>query len=108
MEALKAKPHPGRKPRLNEKQKQRLVKTLLAGPCKAGYRTDLWTCPRVAEVIAKKFGVKYHPAHVWKILRSLGWTPQKPEQRARERNEADIRRWRRQEWPRIKRGRSAS
>ncbi len=108
LEALKAKPHPGPKPRLNEKQKQRLVKTLLAGPCKAGYRTDLWTCPRVAEVIAKKFGVKYHPAHVWKVLRSLGWTPQKPEQRARERNEADIRRWRRQEWPRIKKGRSVS
>ena len=108
LEALKAKPHPGPKPRLNEKQKQRLVKTLLAGPCKAGYRTDLWTCPRVAEVIAKKFGVKYHPAHVWKILRSLGWTPQKPEQRARERNEADIRWWRRQEWPRIKKGRSVS
>ena len=108
LEALKAKPHPGPKPRLNEKQKQRLVKTLLAGPCKAGYRTDLWTCPRVAEVIAKTFGVKYHPAHVWKILRSLGWTPQKPEQRARERNEADIRRWRRQEWPRIKKGQSVS
>ena len=108
LEALKAKPHPGPKPRLNEKQKQRLVKTLLAGPCKAGYRTDLWTCPRVSEVIAKKFGVKYHPAHVWKILRSLGWTPQKPEQRARERNETDIRRWRRQEWPRIKKGRSVS
>ena len=108
LEALKAKPHPGRKPRLNEKQKQRLTKILLAGPRKAGYRNDLWTCPRVAEVIAKKFGVKYHPAHVWKILRSLGWTPQKPEQRARERNEADIRRWRRQEWPRIKKGRSVS
>jgi transposase len=108
LEALKAKPHPGPKPRLNEKQKQRLVKVLLAGPCKAGYRTDLWTCGRVAEVIAKTFGVKYHPAHVWKILRSLGWTPQKPEQRARERNEADIRRWRRQEWPRIKKGRSVS
>ena len=108
LEALKAKPHTGPKPRLNEKQKQRLVKTLLAGPCKAGYRTDLWTCPRVAEVIAKKFGVTYHPAHVWKILRSLGWTPQKPEQRARERNEADIRRWRRQEWPRIKKGRSVN
>ncbi len=108
LEALKSKPHPGRKPRLNEKQKQRLVKVLLAGPRKAGYRTDLWTCPRVAEVIAKTFGVKYHPAHVWKILRSLGWTPQKPEQRARERNEADIRRWRRQEWPRIKKGRSVS
>ena len=108
LEALKAKPHLGRKPRLNEKQKQRLTKILLAGPCKAGYRTDLWTCRRVAEVIAKKFGVTYHRAHVWKILRGLGWTPQKPEQRARERNETDIRRWRDHEWPRIKRGRSAS
>ena len=64
LEALKAKPHPGRTPRLNAKQKQRLVKILLAGPCKAGYRTDLWTCPRVAEMIAKKFQVEYHPAHV--------------------------------------------
>ena len=108
LEALKAKPHPGRKPRLNEKQKQRLVKTLVAGPCKAGYRTDLWTCRRVAEVIAKKFAVTYHPAHVWKILRGLGWTPQKPEQRARERNETDIQRWRDHDWPRLKRGRIAS
>ena len=108
VEALTAKPHPGPKPRLNEKQKRRLVKVLLAGPRKAGYRNDLWTCPRVAEVIARTFGVTYHPAHVWKVLRGLGWTPQKPEQRARERDEAHIRRWRRHEWPRIKRGRSAS
>jgi transposase len=106
LEALKAKPHPGPTPRLNPKQKQQLVKILLAGPLKAGYRNDLWTCPRVAEVIDKKFGVKYHPDHVWKILRSLGWTCQKPEQRARERDEAAIRRWREKEWPRIKRGRS--
>ena len=105
---MKAKPHRGPKPRLNEKQKQRLVKILLAGPRKAGYRTDLWTCPRVAEVIAKKFGVKYHAAHVWKILRSLGLTCQKPEQRARERDDAAIVRWRKKEWPRIKRGRRAS
>ncbi len=108
LEALAAKPHPGRKPRLNGKQKRQLVRVLLAGPRKAGYRNDLWTCPRVAQVIARKFGVKYHPAHVWKILRSLGWTPQKPEQRARERNEAGIRRWRSHEWPRIKRGRSVT
>ena len=108
LDGLKAKPHPGPKPRLNEKQKQRLVKILLAGPRKAGYRTDLWTCPRVAKVIAKKFGVKYHPAHVWKILRSLGMTCQKPEQRARERDDAAILQWRQEEWPRIKRGRRAS
>jgi transposase len=108
LDGLKAKPHPGPKPRLNEKQKQRLVKILLAGPCKAGYRTDLWTCPRVAKIIAKKFGVTYHPAHVWKILRSLGMTCQKPEQRARERDDAAILQWRKQEWPRIKKGRRAS
>ena len=108
LKALKAKPHPGRKPRLNGKQKRQLLKILLAGPLEAGYRTDLWTCPRVAEVIAKKFHVKYHPAHVWKILRGFGWTPQKPEQRARERNEKAIRWWREENWPRIKRGRSVS
>jgi transposase len=108
VEALKAKPHRGPKPRLNAKQKRRLLKILLAGPRKAGYRTDLWTCPRVAEVIAKKFGVKYHPAHVWKLVRRLGWTCQKPEQRARERDEAAIRRWRGRDWPRIKRGQSVS
>jgi transposase len=106
--ALKAKPHPGRKPRLNMKQKQRLMKILLAGSRKAGYRTDLWTCPRVAEVIAKNFRVTYHSAHVWKILRSLGMTCQKPEQRARERDEGGICRWRERKWPRIKRGQSVS
>jgi transposase len=107
LEALKAKPHPGPKPRLNAKQKQQLVNILLAGPLKAGYHNDLWTCRRVADVIAKKFGVVYHPDHVWKILHSLGWTCQKPEQRARECDEAAIRRWRAKQWPRIKRGRSA-
>ena len=106
LEALKAKPHPGRKPRLTAKQKQRLVEILLAGPLKAGYHNDLWTCKRVAEVIAKKIGVVYHPDHVWKILRSLGWTCQKPEQRAREANDAAMRQWREKEWPRIKRGQS--
>ena len=104
--ALKAKVHHGRPPRLNAKQKQRLVKIFLKGPREAGYRTDLWTCRRVAEVIAQTFGVEYHPAHVWKILRGLGWTCQKPERRARERNEAAIAHWREHEWPRIKGGRS--
>ena len=84
MEALKAKPHPGPKPRLNAAQKRKLLKLLVAGPRKAGYHNELWTCSRVAAVIAKKFQVSYHPCHVWKILRNLGWTSQKPEQQARE------------------------
>jgi transposase len=106
--ALHSKPHPGSKPRLDTKQKQQLVRILLAGPLHAGYHNDLWTCKRVAEVIAKNFAVAYHPDHVWKILRSLGWTCQKPEQRARERDEAAIQQWRQREWPRIKRGQPAA
>jgi transposase len=62
----------------------------------------LWTLPRVAEVIARTFGVRYHPAHVWKILHGEGWSCQKPERRARERNEAAIQRWRTERWPHIK------
>jgi transposase len=92
LEGLSAKPHPGRTPRLNRAQKKQLVKLLLRGPRSAGYTTDLWTCVRVAEVIDKRLGVKYNSNYVWSILRRLGWTCQKPEQRARERDEAAIRR----------------
>jgi transposase len=104
MEALKAKPHPGRKPRLNAKQKRQLIEILLAGPLKAGYQNDLWTCQRVAEVVAKRFHVEYHPDHIGKLLHDLGWTCQKPEQRAREADDAAMARWRKRDWPRIKRG----
>jgi len=102
LDALKAKPHPGRAPRLSAAQKRRLLVVLVCGAPAVGYRTDLWTCKRVAEVIQREFGVDYHSGHVWKILRGFNWTCQKPEQRARERNEVEIERWRRKEWPRIK------
>ena len=105
LEALASKPHPGRKPYLSAKQKKQLVEILLAGPIAAGYGTDLWTCPRVAEVIARKFGVDYHVDYVWQVLRNLGWSCQKPEQRARERDEQAIQRWRTRDWPRIKKER---
>jgi len=92
----------GHKPRLNDDDRQRLVKILLRGPRASGFWNDLWTCSRVAQVIERRFGVRFHRDHVWKILRSLGWTCQKPERRARERDEAAIRRWRESDWPRIK------
>ena len=101
-EALRAKPHPGRRPYLTARQKERLKRVLLKGPLAAGFPTDLWTCPRVAEVIARRFGVQYHPDHVWRLLQSLGWSCQKPERRARERDDEAIRRWRETEWPHIK------
>jgi transposase len=101
-DALQAKPHPVRACRLSAEHKHALVATLRKGPLAAGFPTDLWTLPRVAEVIERQFGVKYHPGHVWYILRELNWSPQKPEKRARERDEAAIRTWREQDWERIK------
>jgi transposase len=84
-----------------------MEKILLAGAHKAGFASDLWNCPRVAQMIAARFGVEYHPSHVWKILRKLGWSCQKPERRARERDEAAIEHWRKVAWPRIKKGDAA-
>jgi len=101
-EGLKAKRHPGGKPRLSDAQRQRLPTLLSKGPRAWGYKTDLWTLQRVAEVIEKTFAVSYHPSQVWRILRAMRWSCQKPERRARERDEQAIRRWRPVEWPRIK------
>jgi transposase len=84
--ALQAKPHPGSKPRLSPTQKARLLAKLRQeGPRKAGSPTMRWTCPQVTEVIRRHFGVRYHPAHVWRLLRELGWRPQPPGHHARER-----------------------
>ena len=76
----------------------------MRGPLAAGYFTDLWTCGRVGQVIAETFGVTYHVDHVGRLLHDLGFSPQKPRRRARERDEAAIERWRREDWPRIKKG----
>lgn len=104
-QALKAKRHPGPRPRLTGRQKLRLKRILVAGPLKAGFATDLWTCGRVAQVIQQRFGVEYHPDHVWRILTGMGLSCQKPERRARERDDLAIKRWRGRDWPRIKKSR---
>ena len=99
---LDAKPHPGCPARLSQKQRERLIRLLAKGPRAHGYRTELWTLARVAEVIHRRFGVRYDPAHVWRILNTLGWSCQKPERRARERDEERIARWQKQDWPHLK------
>lgn len=102
IDGLRAKPHPGPAPRLDARARLRLEQLLLKGARAAGYLTELWTCPRVTRLIERNFGVRYHPAHVSKMLHSLGWSCQKPEQRARERDDSAIRCWREHDWPRIK------
>ncbi|MGH8399041.1 MAG: winged helix-turn-helix domain-containing protein [Gammaproteobacteria bacterium] len=100
--ALKGAGRAGRKPRLKRTQLARIDRTLRAGAQAHGFDTDLWTLPRVARVIQRLTGVRYHPGHVWKILRGMQWTLQRPAKRARERNEPAIREWIATQWPKVK------
>jgi transposase len=100
--ALKRAPRAGRPPQLSAADRQRLVEGLKRGPEALGYGTHLWTAWRVANLIERECGVKYSTVHAWRLLRALGWTPQRPASRALERNEAAIRRWKRQRWPELK------
>src|SRR6266436_5042002 len=72
------------------------------GPQALGYETALWTAPRVARLIEQRCGVRYHPAHVWRLLGQLGWSCQRPAGRALERDEAAIQRWKQYRWPQLK------
>ena len=101
-DALRAKPAPGRPCRLTPRQKERLVGLLLKGAMAHGYRTELWTTLRIAELIRRHMGILYHRNHVGKLLHQLGWSHQKPERRALERNEAAIAHWKQTVWPAVK------
>ena len=101
-ESLKKAGRAGRKPLLGQQDRERLKQLLLKGPEVLGYETPLWTCPRVAHLIEQQFGIRYHEGHVWKVLVRLGWSPQRPTGRARERAEERIGNWKKRTWPAIK------
>jgi transposase len=98
----------GRPPKLNAAQLRDIEQVLKRGPEACGFATGLWTARRVRDLIEYRTGVRYHEDHVWRILRQLGWTCQRPVGRALERDEAAIRNWKKYRWPRIKKKRSAS
>ncbi len=85
----------GRKPRLLPAQLDQLSRGLREGPEVLGYGTGLWTTWRVADLIERQTGERFHPGHVWRILRSLGWSCQRPTNRATQRDEPVIRGWKR-------------
>jgi len=99
---LKAKPAPGRPPKLRAAQREKLPALLLRGALAWSYSTDLWTTSRIAKVIEREFGVRFHRAHVGRLLADLNWSCQKPERRALERDDEAIRRWKRYRWVAIK------
>lgn len=92
----------GRPRRLTSEQAAAVARALLKGPMAQGYDTDLWTLPRMAALIEHETGVAFHPGHVWRVVRGLGWSLQRPAKRAQERDEAAIAHWKRVRWPRVK------
>jgi transposase len=100
--ALASKGPAGPKSKLTGEQMQKVTQELLAGPAAHGYKTNLWTLPRVAALIEDLTGVRYHPGHVWRLLGASGFSCQRPERRALERDEKAIRRWQRAQWPVLK------
>ena len=99
---IQARAAPGRPPKLSEEQRQGLQEALLEGAQAAGYDTNLWTCPRIGNLIYARWGVHYHVDHIGRLLHGLGWSPQRPQRRAAERDEEAIHGWIREQWPRIK------
>jgi transposase len=104
VEALKRRPAPGARPRLSQEQRAKLPELLERGARAHGFRGEVWTCERVAEVIRREFGVSYHPAHVSRMVRALGLSLQKPSRRADQREEEAIERWKDERWPSLKKG----
>ncbi len=105
-QGLKAAGRAGRKPRLGPEDFAAIDRALRAGPAEHGFSTDLWTLPRVAIVIKRITSVEHHPGHVWRIMRKLGWSLQRPARRARERDEAAIEQWKTTRWAQLKKTRS--
>src|SRR5947209_1301484 len=90
VQALKRQPAPGARPRLSEEQRAKMAELLERGAEAHGFRGEVWTCARVAEVIRREFGVVYHPAHVSRLLKALRQSLQKPKRRANQRDEEHI------------------
>jgi transposase len=103
-EALRSRGPTGRTPQVTPGQLAKVEQVLLAGARASGFGNDLWTLARVAQVIEQHTGVAHHPGHVWRLLRQLGWSVQRPARRATERDDEAVERWVKEDWPRIKKG----
>lgn len=104
VEGLRKRTSPGAASRLSEQQRAQLKEVLAQGAPAHGFRGEVWTCERVADVIRKEFGVVYHPAHVSRLVRALGLSLQKPARRANQRDDEAVRRWKEERWPELKKG----
>jgi transposase len=100
-EALRNQPKSGAPRRLSEEQLGRLPALLKSGAEHFGFRGEVWTRKRVASLIEREFGVRYSPRHVGRLLKAIRWSSQKPVERASQRDEEAIERWRIETWPEL-------
>jgi len=99
---LQRRQRPGRPPKLSPQQRKQLLRSLTEGADAHGFPTPVWTTPRVASVIWRRFQVRYHPDHIGRLLHGWGLSWQKATGRAVERDEKAIARWVAYSWPRLK------
>ena len=102
IDALRAVPSRGRPARLDEAQLRGLRAAVLQKPSEHGFGTELWTLKRVGVLIKRMYGVEFSQTQIWRILGALGFSVQKPEKRAIERDEDAVRQWKRRTWPALK------
>jgi transposase len=101
-EGLCRHPAPGAPPKLTPEQLAQLPALLDPGAEAYGFRGQAWTCKRVGEVIRRTFGVTYDPSHIGRLLHRLGYSVQRPIERATQRDAAAVRLWWEQRWPALK------
>ena len=106
VEALRTRPRPGGPAKLTVEQRAQIPALLARGAPRCGFGGDVWTAKRIAAVIWRTFGVRYHPDHVSRLLRRAGWSRQQPIERATQRDEAAIERWHKERWPALRKKRS--
>lgn len=102
VEALAAHPPPGSVSRLRVEQLRHLPTVLALGAQTFGFRGDVWTARRIAQVILHLYGVRYHRDSVSRLLRQIGWSPQQPVTRATQQDSEAVLVWYTERWPALK------
>lgn len=102
VDALRQSRRTGPQRQLDEAARARLCELLLESPTAHGFGTELWTLGRIRKIIQREWGVRHSEVHVWRLLGQLGFSSQKPEKRALERDDGAVRAWKRRTWPALK------
>lgn len=101
-EGLASKGHPGFPSKLTPDKKKELKALILKGPRAEGYATDFWTVDRIRDLARKKLRIALGYTRIWNTIIQLGFSCQKPETRAKPRNERAIADWKLKQFQRLK------